>query len=79
MRTKTKLARQHAAEQEAALLDARALVFELGGYAPVVTFDPMKAGVVLADRETAYRYVAVWLRQWFQGTWDQAEWCQARA
>jgi hypothetical protein len=69
------LARQHAAEEAVALQDARALVFELGGYAPVVKFDAMSAGVVLDQGETAYRFVGAWLRQQLATGWTEAEWC----
>jgi hypothetical protein len=69
------LARQHAAEVAAALQDARALVFELGGYAPVVRFDAMKAGIVLGEGETAYRFVGALLSQRLVDAWTQPEWC----
>ena len=79
MRTKTKLARQHAAEEAAALRDARALVFEIGGYAPIVRFDAMRAGVVLEEGETAYRMVGAWLQQHVAAGWTEAEWCHVLA
>lgn len=76
MRAKTRLARQRADETAAARADARALTFELAGFAPVTTFDAMQAGLVLGRGETAYRFVAAWLRQRTPHGWSEASWCQ---
>lgn len=76
MRTKAWIDRQRAEVQSAALTDARALVLELAGFAPVTPYDAMRAGVVLEAGETAYRSVACWVQQQFPGGWSQPIWSQ---
>lgn len=76
MRTKARLARQRADERSAALRDARVLIFELAGFAPVAPFDSMSAGMVLGAGETAYRLVAAWLQQQLPQGWTEPTWSQ---
>lgn len=76
MRTRARLARQRAGERSAGLEDARALVFELAGFAPIAPFDVMKARVVLLAGETAYRSVGAWIQQWLPQGWTRPAWSQ---
>lgn len=49
--------------------DARRLAIEIGRGQPDTMFDAMAAGVVLKQRETAYRQVPVWLIAFDHGHW----------
>lgn len=74
MRVKRKLSRDRSDQRSFALQDARELLLELAGFAPSVTFDSMKAGVVLEVGETAFRLVGAWLQQCVGGAWVDAAW-----
>jgi hypothetical protein len=52
--------------------DARALAIELARAVPSARFDPMRAGLVLQPRETAYRQLPIWIRVQDDGRWANA-------
>jgi hypothetical protein len=76
VRTKQKaallVAQRLARDRTEAYHDARALAIELARGVPSARFDPMTAGVVLQQGETAYRQLPIWIRVQQDGRWAEA-------